>query len=303
MTQAARTNPVHVEFDQILTYVEPANVRIGFLEQLVDPFAMGQAARIKAGLLEALRSLEKSQDKIWLALPAVRQVTEEIGEAYKRLQRLEDKLSSLRKEEVGHGDEDVLQRLPSSGKANETLTGDTQCETQWYSDEENDRDAENEYGNDDENFLMSGALPTTQSSAGQVQNKSRHRRAIPYPLNLRRSRAEVMASLLEEEFAGLEIPLRDADRERQGSTSGWLCAQEIMCGIEDLRSIRPKLAFFKIFEIRALKTWLKEQKYLRRSSGISRTEKLLQLLFALQDGARFEVLAVLFSRSPRQVER
>ena len=96
--------------------------------------------------------------------------------------------------------------------------------------------------------------------------------------------------------------MHEPDRVRQGSTSGWHCALDIMSGIEDDQSVRPKLAFFKIHELKALKEWLVDNGHLRRSAGISRTEKLLHLIFTLQDGMCFEKIAVLFSRSPRKVQ-
>ncbi|KAF2732686.1 hypothetical protein EJ04DRAFT_496573 [Polyplosphaeria fusca] len=112
-----------------------------------------------------------------------------------------------------------------------------------------------------------------------------------------------MASLLEEDFYTSATSMREPDTARKGSTTGWICTQEIMCGIDDVRCVRPQLAFFKVHEVKELKNWLAGHRYLERSDGISRVEKLLHLIFLLQDGVRFEVIAVLFSRSPNTVKR
>ncbi|KAF2006481.1 hypothetical protein P154DRAFT_399730, partial [Amniculicola lignicola CBS 123094] len=113
-------------------------------------------------------------------------------------------------------------------------------------------------------------------------------------------RALVLARLLVEQYS--DSPrLQDPDKIRQGSTSGTVCTADIMTGVEDYRCVRPELAFLKLHEIRSLKQWLTEHQYLRRIGTISRIEKLLHLIFALQDGCRFEKIAVWFSRSPRQV--
>jgi hypothetical protein len=118
--------------------------------------------------------------------------------------------------------------------------------------------------------------------------------------HLTRTRAEVEQSCEEEEGGDLAT-LRDPDRQREGSMSGYYATLYIMCGINDAAVVLPKLRFIKIHEVRELRTWLTENKYIKRSDGISRMEKLLQLLILLQEGYRIEKLAVLFSRTPNQV--
>jgi hypothetical protein len=117
-----------------------------------------------------------------------------------------------------------------------------------------------------------------------------------------RPREEVMRNLLAEEYDGPETLMHDPDRKREGSTTGWLCAQDILCGVNDHRRIRPSLAFLKIHEVKSLKNWLVSHRYLKRSNGMSRVEKLLHCLFVLQDGARIETVAVYFSRTPTVVK-
>ncbi|KAF2677015.1 hypothetical protein K458DRAFT_436821 [Lentithecium fluviatile CBS 122367] len=121
------------------------------------------------------------------------------------------------------------------------------------------------------------------------------------PPKLARTRAEVERSCREEESIGgpgLYFP----DRRREGSTTSYFAAFSIMSGIDDPSYYLPKLLHIKIHEVKRLKEYLEGKSWLTRDGNISRVEKLLHLLFLLQDGVRFETIAVLFSRTPRQVQ-
>lgn len=183
-------------------------------------------------------------------------------------------------------------------------------------------------------YMMSGALPHAHSDVRHAGNRTaglpearfdyeeevhdgvpnnslqripgasafRHRGIDRVPPKLAKTRAEVKQSCYEEERVGSAYPLHHPDRRREGSTTSFFAAFSIMSGIDDPECYLPRFLHIKIHEVKRLKEWLEGKNYLQRSGNISRTEKLLHLLFLLQDGLRFETIAVLFSRTPRQVQ-
>jgi hypothetical protein len=121
-----------------------------------------------------------------------------------------------------------------------------------------------------------------------------------FPEELARTRKEVIENVAREENRG-GVGINEPRREREGSADGSLISQAVMTANPDPRICVPHLAYIKIHEVRDLKSWLSRHRYLRRSKRISKTEKLLHLLTLLQVGCRFESVAVLFSRTPREV--
>lgn len=97
------------------------------------------------------------------------------------------------------------------------------------------------------------------------------------------------------------ISLRDPDRQREGSVTGPATTHEILAGIDDRSHCLPRLQFIKIHELKRLKEWLVQNAQLSSLGEISTTEKVLHLVLVLQEGWRMETLAVVFSRTPRQV--
>jgi hypothetical protein len=152
------------------------------------------------------------------------------------------------------------------------------------------------------NSFSSGCGSTTLKSDSHfvVRRLSSRRtyalRAVP------KSRDEVIASM-SVEMHRTSITLHDPDRGREGSTSGWLTTLAIMSGLEDGRYVLPILTFIKIHEVRDLKKWLVDRGFLQRSGSVSRIERVLHFIFVLQIGCRLETIAVMFSRSPREVQR
>ncbi|KAF1851394.1 uncharacterized protein K460DRAFT_362141 [Cucurbitaria berberidis CBS 394.84] len=122
-----------------------------------------------------------------------------------------------------------------------------------------------------------------------------NREAFPQP------RSSVKLRLQHEE-ATQRLTLDEPDKVRRGSCNGFTVTKMIMCGIEDARFVLPYFHHIKHHEVRALKNWLCEKMYVKRSGGISRMEKVLHCIQLLQTGCRYESLAVLFSRSPRQIK-
>lgn len=115
------------------------------------------------------------------------------------------------------------------------------------------------------------------------------------------SRAEVEARLREEEAEKAPI-LIEPDRRRQGSLDGSMVTDMVMNNVLNDDCVLPYLHFIKHHELRALKQWLVDNHYLQKSAVISRMEKVLHCLELLQTGCRYETIATIFSRTPRQVE-
>ena len=113
---------------------------------------------------------------------------------------------------------------------------------------------------------------------------------------------EIIRRLQVEEARNLPT-LGDPDRKRQGSCNGFMVADMVMSGIVDERFVLPYFHHIKHHEVRALKQWLSDKKYITKTHGISRIEKVLHCIHLLQTGCRYETLAVIFSRTPRQVEQ
>ncbi|KAH6643188.1 hypothetical protein C7974DRAFT_301930 [Boeremia exigua] len=114
-------------------------------------------------------------------------------------------------------------------------------------------------------------------------------------------RALVEARLREEEAETAPV-LIEPDRQRQGSCDGSVVTDMVMNNVLNEDYVLPYLHFIKHHELRALKQWLVENHYVKRSAVISRTEKVLHCLELLQTGCRYETIATMFSRTPRQVE-
>ena len=115
------------------------------------------------------------------------------------------------------------------------------------------------------------------------------------------TRIEVEARLREEEAEKAPM-LMEPDRRRQGSLDGSTVTDMVMNNVLNDDCVLPYLHFIKHHELRALKQWLVDNNYLRKSAVISRMEKVLHCLELLQTGCRYETIATIFSRTPRQVE-
>ncbi|KAJ4292454.1 hypothetical protein N0V90_009116 [Kalmusia sp. IMI 367209] len=123
--------------------------------------------------------------------------------------------------------------------------------------------------------------------------------ALPYKLT--HTREEVQRSCEQEENFPTKA-LHDPDRKREGSVPGDFATYVILAGINDPSYFLPQLRFIKIHEAKRLKEWLVQEHHLSPSGRISRVEKVLHLIFILQEGWRVETVAVLFSRTPLQVQ-
>ncbi|CAO2658038.1 Nn.00g072980.m01.CDS01 [Neocucurbitaria sp. VM-36] len=174
-------------------------------------------------------------------------------------------------------------------------------------------------------FIISSTLPTKLRSSAAAQAERRNtvdarrsvRRALAgeehLPSSIQhlleqietkafpRPRASVKLRLQHEE-ASHNLTLDAPEKARRGSCNGSTITNMIMCGVEDHRFVLPYFHYIKHHEVRALKTWLAERRYVKRSGVISRMEKVLHCIQLLQTGCRYETIAVIFSRSPRQIK-
>lgn len=121
------------------------------------------------------------------------------------------------------------------------------------------------------------------------------------PIHATIPRVKVEAQMRAEE-AELTPVLIDPDRQRQGSCDGWMVTDMVMNNVLNEDYVLPYLHFIKHHELRALKQWLVDRRYLKKSAVVSRMEKVLHCFELLQTGCRYETIATVFSRTPRQVE-
>ncbi|EAT81263.1 hypothetical protein HBI56_106620 [Parastagonospora nodorum] len=120
------------------------------------------------------------------------------------------------------------------------------------------------------------------------------------PEQLPQPRQEVLRRLKLSE-SSRSLYLARPDIVRRGSANGFCVAELVMGGVQDHRFVLPYLHFVRHEEVRALKQWLVERDFVRQSGSISRIEKVLHCVQLLQTGMRYESIAVVFSRTPRQV--
>ncbi|KAF2246699.1 hypothetical protein BU26DRAFT_606901 [Trematosphaeria pertusa] len=335
------TNTVPGELHQIRAYVDAMNTRIGYLEGLLEPSSVDQVTEIKRGLKGTHKGLEKLQTRVSnrSISTAIAEIKRKAWQAYRRLVFFEEYLREMGmpREIQGQGSRQHAVAYASSEASQPRVP-----EMSWLNDaEEGDEDNEQDtymsgalpygtYVQDDAGPLQypfeaeedpSDGVITLPNGAYTRPNgihfdegvrggtSVRHyprlvnhkQRAVHIGCHLTKTRAEVEQSIAEEERFG-SFAMNDPDRQREGSVTGFFAAFAILNGIDDPSYYLPKLKFVKIHELRALKGWLVAHKYLRRSGSISRLEKLLHLLFLLQGGGRIESWAVVFSRTPREVQ-
>ncbi|KAL6705921.1 hypothetical protein ACN47E_006200 [Coniothyrium glycines] len=107
---------------------------------------------------------------------------------------------------------------------------------------------------------------------------------------------------IQREEGSVRITLNDPDRVRRGSCDGVTIADMIMSGFADHRFVLPYFHYIKHHEVRALEVWLADEGCMSECDTIGRTERLLHCIQLLQTGCRYETLAVIFSRTPRQIK-
>jgi hypothetical protein len=139
--------------------------------------------------------------------------------------------------------------------------------------------------------------PTSQSSSTDAPTTCT---LLTNPEQLPQPRHEVLRRLQVSE-SSRSLFLTRPDIPRRGSANGFHVASLVMSNIEDHGFVLPYLHHIKHHEVRGLKTWLVDRDFVRQSHGISRIEKILHCIQLLQAGMRYESIAVVFSRTPRQI--
>ena len=144
-------------------------------------------------------------------------------------------------------------------------------------------------------------LPQILTRGMPSQNKSSLHSPETNPEKVPQPRCEVKKRIQEEE-ASVTPALRDPDRVRRGSCNGFMITEMTMKGLKEPHFVLPYLHHLKIHELRYLKEWLSNEGHITPSGTVTRTEKTLLCIQLLQTGCRYEALAVIHSRSPRQVK-
>ncbi|KZM28328.1 hypothetical protein ST47_g527 [Ascochyta rabiei] len=157
-------------------------------------------------------------------------------------------------------------------------------------------------GRYDGDYDSEDSLYETRRQRHRVEERRRYSAVEDFdPEQTTPTRREVEARLREAE-AELAPIMMEPDRQRQGSLPGSMVADMVMNNVLNEEYVLPYLHFIKHHELRALKQWLVDNHYVKKSAVISRTEKVLHCLELLQTGCRYETIAIIFSRTPRQVE-
>ena len=143
--------------------------------------------------------------------------------------------------------------------------------------------------------------PTVPSRRASIRSTTTSESKRTPSIRYMRPKDEVIKRTQQEE-ASSRLSLNEPDRIRQGSCGGSTITNMMMSGRKDHRCVLPCLRYIKIHEVRALKEWLSDVDLVVRSGAISRMEKVMHCIQLLQTGCRYEALAVIFSRSPREIK-
>ncbi|RAQ99178.1 hypothetical protein DDE82_008533 [Stemphylium lycopersici] len=292
--------------DNIRDYVRGVNSYIHWLQGLTqhERSDVARVTEIKRELKTAHRNLEKLFTERCRGLGGdmealVKDAMKHAWRSYRNVVKLEEELKGLA----------IGKALPLREKG-AAMNGS-----------DNEKDDE-----DDEKHIMSGALPVEDKivdpnqRAGRAdalerlrnlpqvptrgmpsQNKSNLHSSETNPEKVPQPRCEVKRRIQEEE-ASATPALRDPDRVRRGSCNGFMITEMTMKGLEEAHFVLPYLYHLKIHELRHLKEWLSNEGHIMSWGTISRMEKTLLCIQLLQTGCRYEALAVIHSRSPRQVK-
>ncbi|KAI8933794.1 hypothetical protein NX059_009502 [Plenodomus lindquistii] len=137
-----------------------------------------------------------------------------------------------------------------------------------------------------------------RTSFSSVSSGSESSRTATVP---QQSKVDVKRRIHQEEI-NWKFALNEADTIRQGSCDGSSIAAMVMSGFQDDGLVLPNLHYIKVHELRALIEWMTETQAVTGSESMSCVEKVLHCVQLLQSGCRYESLAVIFSRSPRQIK-
>lgn len=324
-----------IPLDAIADELSAISSRIDQLKGLINSnrSTFAQMTEIKHGLRNAHRVVEHFQ------MTQCRAVSEEIEalaqettrhswQSYKSAVILEERLKRLQSDDDSVRevvDEDQVSRAgsirehaagvyvptgaqkPRSSMRRESCRELRRPSSTFHSDKQQYTIPETLAADDDMTSIASGSTMRTvrgaqyvarrTSFASTVSSEASDTNSAPFP----QPREEVTRRIQEEE-ANSRFTLNEPDRVRLGSCEGPSIAAMVMTGYKDEALILPNLYYIKLHELRALMAWMIETEGVARSSSMSCVEKVLQCVQLLQTGCRYESIAVMFSRSPRQVQ-
>jgi hypothetical protein len=99
----------------------------------------------------------------------------------------------------------------------------------------------------------------------------------------------------------ISIEIIDSDRVRIGSAPSWFIADAIQKFKRNTKFLVPHSKYIKPHEIRAFTEFLEDRGCLQHFGSCPMMERLMYLLILLEEGCRFEVIAVYFSRAPNDI--
>ncbi|KAF2743042.1 hypothetical protein M011DRAFT_529449 [Sporormia fimetaria CBS 119925] len=328
-----RTTTLTEELEQLRQHVDATNTHIHDLETIFEDQTRDQIVDIKRGLTDAHRGLEKLEERFVV----VGELRKQVWQAYRRLRDFEEKMErgeTMSIQDLSIAAPRAVQVVPAVRTASVANPGPLPVgETaQIVTPEErfvvpetfrSVKRGSHTPGSDVTEELQARivpvGIPTRSHTISEARRSPRRResgaeqkrRSEPVPAVHRWTdgigRGEVLARVGEEERRGESkdgrLELHDADRRRLGSSDGWQVTQAVMTANDEPWMVVPQLAYVKIHEVRGLKAWLASYGYVRssRRRQLGRMEKLLHLLTLMQFGCRYESVAVLFSRTPREV--
>ncbi|KAL7780252.1 hypothetical protein CFE70_010274 [Pyrenophora teres f. teres 0-1] len=245
------------------------------------------ASSIQNYVCEARRQIEWLQGRLDSAadMGQVNEIKRALKGVHRGLEKVHVEQCAGQGEEVGGEDE----RQPRAKSRRRYLDGDV----------------------GEELYLMSGALPVehdtrsipARASSPDLLAETPRKLSIveTNPEQIPQPRHEVKRRLQHEEDNS-SFELLEPDTVRRGSCNGFMITEMTMRGLQDASFVLPYLHYMKIHELRWLKEWLVHTGHITQSQPVSRMEKMLLCMQVLQSGCRYEAVAVIHSRSPRQVK-
>jgi hypothetical protein len=292
------------ELQRIQTYVHLTSARIRHLQKLVqqDEAAIARVTELTRRLKETHKDLEILEQQIERQLGE--DAAELVGDVGRRVWQAHQLLVGAETKMLTRGEEGEREMQEEY-----MMTGALPVE---------DKDGDvpmRESSSDTMDILESFPHPRAQAAQSRFDSTSSssdpfagsyspaYRPSAPHKSSrstFPRPRNEVIRRLQREE-ANTALHILRASKPRKGSADGFTITHMVMSGAIDHGFVLPYFHHMKHHEVRTLKQWLAERKYVTKSGSVSRIEKLLHCIQLLQTGNRYESIAVVFSRSPKQI--
>jgi hypothetical protein len=294
------------ELQRIQTHVYLASARIRHLQELVqqDEAAIARVTELTRRLKETHKDLEILEQQIQRQLgedasELVGDVGRRVWQAHQLLTGAGTKMLTRREQgerERPEEDYTMTGALPVEDKDGDASGRESSSDTMDMLESFPHPTARATQSRFDSTSSSSDHFPGSYSPAYTPRTPHKFSRSSPIP----RPRNEVLRRLQREE-ANPAVHILRATKSRKGSADGFTITHMVMAGVVNPRFVLPYFHHIKHHEVRMLKQWLAEHKYMTKSGSISRIEKLLHCIQLLQTGNRYESIAVVFSRSPKQI--